>query len=359
MSFRSQSAVNTLLLALALASSTGSLSLAQVSPSLPAPGTSGVFQGTTNATQQQVFNFVAFPVGEVQTPTGTQQLEYRFSLPIVFNQPYVPTDQSGVGGSLGHAQGLRERILGPDRNTLPDSTGVIVARDPRYTFSGRWSPIIPSPTQVATLPNVLEFPAVIVPRTSGSIEKSIVSAQIMPTTGTSYTVSAPDEVSFTEGALLIKGGDAPLHVLMPIGNDNAVVRIEHGTFAMVSNFGGRVTVTNLSDTHNSGCVVLLTDKNRRTYGEMPVRIGYMVEVYPNTIQTGENRLVAYTVLNQLRLSNGFSVETTRINYPRAFKRFNISRNISTTDLQRIVKSAAAVSYMDRQREVNGFTPSAQ
>src|SRR5579883_1510099 len=72
-------------------------------------------------------------------------------LPPVFQHPYVPTDTTGIGGSLGHAKGLRQQILGPDRKNLPDSKGV-VAFDPRYTFIGRWLPLQARQARLACQP---------------------------------------------------------------------------------------------------------------------------------------------------------------------------------------------------------------
>lgn len=326
-----------------------------VTPTLPAPGTGAFVAGQSTPAEQSLFNFVAIPAGT----TGTQPLEYRFRLPVVFNNPIVPTDVTGPGGSLGYAQGLRERILGPDRNVLPDSQGVIVARDPRYQFTGRWSPVSGHQVAIASaIPGTITLP-VVVPRTADVATENFAQPYIMPTAGATYLMSAANEVTLTNGALLVKGGNAPLYVLMPLSGDTAVVRVDSGSFAMISNMDGRVTVANLDDRHNDAVMVYLTDRARKTYGEMPVRIGYMVEVYPNTIAAGQNRLVAYTVLNQLRLSNGYSVETMRLNYPRTFKRFNLTRALSEADMMRLVKTAAAVAYMDRQREVNGFTPDAQ
>lgn len=342
-----------------------------VTPTLPAPGTGGIVTVPAASTpaEQLLFNYVSFPVGTTVGPGGPQTLEYRFRMPIVFNNPMVPTDVTGVGGSLGHAQGLRERILGPDRNVLPDSRGVIVARDNRYQFTGRWMPW--STQQVAVLSTapraitsrVITMPAVIptvsIPEFRDGRPDIPVNAEIMPTAGASYSVSNANEITLTNGALLVKGGNQPLWVLAPLAGDTAVVRIARGAFVMISNMDGKVNIANLADTRSDSVVGYLTDRNRKTYGEMPVRIGYMLEVYPNAAPEGENRLVAHTVLDQVRLTNGYTVETLRLNYPRTFKRFNLTRALSADDLSWLIKSAAAVAYMDSQREVNGLTPVAQ
>jgi hypothetical protein len=317
---------------------------AQFSPTLPAQSTGGVFVGSSTPAQQQLFNFVAFPVGTVNTPTGTQQLEYRFTLPVVFTNPNVPTDLTPVPN---WQQRIRDRVLGPDRNYVPEPTpGLLVQRDPRYSFNGHWLPIIEGQTQVAMAPGANTFYRVI-PRVSQATTGDTSVPHVMQTADASYALTAANEVTLTQGALLVKGGRTPFHILMPMKNDTAVVQIEQGTFAMVSNLDGRVTVANLADTHNTGCMTMLTDRPNKTYGEMPVRIGYMIEIYPNESPAAENRIASYSTLRQLRLANGLSVETMRVNYPYAFKRFNLTRALPDADFRRLVKTAAAVAYLDR------------
>jgi hypothetical protein len=316
--------------------------LAQFQPTLPAPGSGGVFVGASSPFEQQLFNFVAVPVGQTVTPGGTQQLEYRFTLPVTFNNPTVPTDVTPVPNWEWR---IRDR-LGPDRNFVPPSSGVLVARDPRYSFTGRWHPVVEGQTAIAMAPGVMTLPAV-VPRTARIDANSAGVAQIMPATASDYALTAENEITLTEGAMLIKGGNKPLYVLLPLATDNAVVRVEEGTFAMVSNFGGHISIANLADSHDAACRVLLTDRARKAYGEMPVRIGYMVEIYGNEKPTGEHRIASYSTLRQLRLSNGYTVETMRLNYPHAFKRFNLTRALSQEDFNRLVKTAAALAYLDR------------
>jgi hypothetical protein len=316
--------------------------MAQVAP---APGTSGTFVGTSTPAQQQLGNFVAYPVGTVQTPNGPQQLEYRFTLPVTFNTPYVPTDQTRVPN---WQQRIREQVVGPDRNYVPPTRGVMVARDGRYSFTGRWMPVVEGQTQVAMSPSAGSSTLLrVIPRISDATTGDTTVPQIMQTADADFALTAANEVTLNKGALLVKGGKQPFHILMPMKNDVSVVRVEEGTFAMVSNLDGRATIANLADSHQDGCMTMLTDRAHKTYGEMPVRIGYMLEIYGNELPAAENRIASYSTLRQLRLENGLSVETMRVNYPFAFKRFNLTRALSEADFKRLVKTAAAVAYLDR------------
>lgn len=268
------------------------------------------------------------------------------TLPTIFNNPYVPTDQTPVPN---WQQRIRERVLGPDRNYVPPTGGEIVARDPRYTFTGRWLPVIEAQTQVAMVPHTGSTTLLrVIPREEAAITRDTTGvAQVMQTADAEFALTAANEVTLTRGALLVKGGTMPIHVLMPVRNDTAVVRVEEGTFAILSNLDGRLTIANLTDTHTDGLRMMLTDRAHVTYGDMPVRIGNMLEVYANELPCAENRLVSYSTVRQLRLENGLTVETLRVNYPFAFKRFNMTRVLSDADLRRLVKTAASVVYMDR------------
>jgi hypothetical protein len=249
---------------------------------------------------------------------------------------------------------IRDRVIGRNRSRVPRDNGKIVARDPRYSFTGRWYHVAPSQTQVALLPGGMQertFLRVVPRMTAATTGGDIITAQIMPTANANYSVSATNELTLRNGALLIKGAKQPFNVLMPLGHDTAVVRIEEGTLAMVSNFGDHVSVANLADTHRDGCLTLLTDRQNKTLGEMPARIGQMIEIYPNSLAAGENRDASYISTHQLRLANGYTVETMRLNYPRTMKRFNLTGVLSEQDLKRMVKTAAAVSFMDADQNV--------
>jgi hypothetical protein len=326
-----------------------SVILMAISPLVASAQQSGFFPRSTPF-QQQAGNFVAVPVG-----TNT---ELRTQLPQVFigNTP-VPTDATGIGGSLGRAQGLRERILGPDRNTLPDSHGFIVARDPRYNFTGIWNAFYP--TGVSVLPGVRTYSAVMAPSAMPVLSRSAfrmnsddIAPQFMPSGTAKYTVIGGNRLSLQDGAVLIKTGRTPVLVGASVNGETASVKLDGGALVLVSMMCGRLNVMNLTDNHRDSTVVYLTDKTRGDYGWTPVRIGNMVEIYPNALGRAENELVAYTVLNKIPMTNGLTVETLRFSYPRAMKRFNITRSLPGDDFARVTKSAVAVSYIDREREWN-------
>lgn len=348
------------------------------SSSMTAPAQ--VFPASTPQ-QQALGNFVAIPAGP--------GVEFRTALlPPQLTNPIVPTDVTGPGGSLGYSRDLRRELLGPDRNTVPNSHALIVARDPRYSFTGQWLPLyqgqlaaaLPA-TVVGALPArsattmVLSQAAVIATPAATLASAEALDAklrlpyidfgngrlspiaQIMPSAGAQIQSLACNRLLLTRGAMMVKTGTQDAAVMVPLaGGEQAVVSIARGCIAMVSAFDGHMTVANLHDSARDSVVLSMNDATTCGAGSMPVRIGYMEEVYPNCGACPENELVAYTILGRNAFSNGYTVETTRFSYPRAMKRFNITCSLDQCDVRTILKSAAALSYTDREREWNGLTP---
>ena len=264
----------------------------------------------------------------------------------------APVEPTSITRVPNDAQRIRDQVIGINRSRVPGDTGKIVARDPRYNFSGRWWRVQPDQTRVAMLPGGMEartFLRVIPRMTAATTGGTMDLAAIMPTVDAAYSITSENEMTLVNGAMLVKGGKQPFNMLLPIGNDTAVVRIEEGTLAMVSNFGQHVSVANLADTHRTACLTLLTDRQNQKVGELPARVGQMIEIYPNALAQGENRDASYISTHQIRLSNGLTVETMRLNYPHALKRFNLAGVLSSDELRRVVKTAAAVAYVDRDQ----------
>ncbi|HEY9790215.1 MAG TPA: hypothetical protein V6D22_07445 [Candidatus Obscuribacterales bacterium] len=307
--------------------------------------------------------------------------------PLVIPYPQVPTDVTGIGGSLGHAQGIRQLLLGPDRNTLPGSHGAIVCRDPRYNFTGIWSPIEWGNARVAMLPDT--GIAAVVPNTGISgfqpaplaaviptavpVETSAMDrvdaaitpgdldatvppaiAQLMPTCGAAYSVCAPNNIQLSHGALLIKVNEQPVYVSSAMCGNGVSVRLARGAFAMVSMLNGRFVVANLADSGQDSVVLNVGDRTRCDSGAVPVRVGFLAELHANGVACSENELVAYTIPNTIPMTDGLTLEMMRVSYPRTLKRFNITRMLTDCDLRRVMKTAAAVSYVDSEREWNGL-----
>jgi hypothetical protein len=113
-------------------------------------------------------------------------------------------------------------------------------------------------------------------------------------------------------------------------------------------------VANLTDSGPDSVVLTVGDKTRCDVGSVPVRVGFLAELRPNGLACSENEVVAATIPNTIPMTDGLTLEMMRLSYPRTLKRFNITRSLTSCDLRRVLKTAAAVSYIDREREWNGL-----
>ncbi len=283
--------------------------------------------------------------------------------------PVLPTDVTGPGGGWGYSQDIRKFLLGPDRNTVPYNHGVIVARDCRYNFTGIWAPLNFAASGVACLPGAMTQSAVIAAATPKLLPPSVFvptrdldatrtpfTAEIMQTANASFAVSPSGQLILNCGALLIKVADGyPIDVASTVGDQVVNVRLASGAYTMISNFGGRMTVAQLSDNSQAGCAIMINGVNGQALAT-PLRVGHMAEIYPTCAGAAESELVAYTVLGKTPLPCGLTMEMIRFNYPRVLKRYNMTASIGDCDLRRILKSAASVSYVDREMEWLGMQP---
>lgn len=284
---------------------------------------------------------------QVVTDSANTVAQPQFTLPRIFPFPYVPTDQTGIGGSLGHAQGLRNRLLGPEARISPDSA-VMVARDPRYVFDGQWTPVMPGLAQVATTGDIRTFSVVIAPQSA--VLQDTGAARVMSGPKSDFTVNTANDIRLNSGALMVRGGaDVPLTISTIMPNaEIAAVRIKNDALAMVSMLDGRLTVANFTESSRDSVMLYMTDRERAAQAGIPVNIGRIAELYPNSKRSTLSEMVAHSVLHQLPLSNGLTLESMRMSYPRAMKRFNITSALTQRDLDQVIKSAAAVAVVDGQ-----------
>lgn len=283
--------------------------------------------------------------------------------------PTVPTDVTGPGGSHGYSQDIRKLLLGPDRNTVPYNEGIIVARDGRYSFTGKWMPLYLAGCGVALAPAVNTLSAVIPVATPKVLPPSVFfptrdidatrtppTVQIMHSCNASYAQAAPGQLALNQGALLLKTTDAgPVDVTAPVGSQLVDVRLTRGAYALISVFAGHMTVADFSD-NARGAVTIGVRNCDGNIAATVLRVGHMALIYPTCSPCKDDELVAYTVLGKNPLPGGLTIENLRFSYPRALKRFNMTANIGDCDLRRLLKTAAAVSYVDREREWLGAEP---
>lgn len=292
--------------------------------------------------------------------TGTDS-QIQLQLPQIFTNPQVPTDFSGPGGSLGHAQGLRDRVLGPEAEIYPrEQATLIVSRDRRYVYGESWLPFVQS--GLALIPRTSTFAAVITEESSGATRKKTTvteavpvvvqtettlptNARFLPTQGTVYSISPSGQLNLDAGAVVVKAGEVPVTVNTLVAGKPVAVNIGGNAIAVVSTYDDRFSVLNLLDEEADAVSVYIAEGGITK--STPVRLGRLLEVFPTgRTEFSAHALVARSAMTLSPLSNGLTVASYRADFPRALKRFNLTNTLSTADMDRILKSAAAIAYVD-------------
>jgi hypothetical protein len=177
--------------------------------------------------------------------------------------------------------------------------------------------------------------------------------QVMPT-GSAQYCSTGDEIKLQCGALLIKVDKRrPVYVSSVVDSNEVSVRLGDGALVLVSNLDGRMTVVNLADSGRDSCTIYMADKNSGAPGQMNLRVGHLAEFFPSSFRYAENEVLSYTVPNTIPMTNDLTLEVMRVSYPRTMKRFNLIHTLAACDKNRILKTAAATSFEDSEREWYG------
>ncbi|MBI4533122.1 MAG: hypothetical protein HY711_04170 [Candidatus Melainabacteria bacterium] len=282
---------------------------------------------------------------------STSQTTPHFIVPSTgFSGAIAPTDTSGIGGSLGHAQGLQQKL----DCTCKDKPGKhthtpLVPTDPRYDFTGQWLTFHHSQAGNYDVDTDENNPREdITGRKIGRVVENVSAAQsrkhkealFMPTKDAQYQREA-DGLMLTKGALLVKANHTPLSILMMISGRRVNAKVGGCAISMVSLAEDRPIVVNLTDKCCGACSVTVGEADsQRT---IAVGTGEVVEIFASTSQPA-SRVVASKVLTTQDMGDGLSVQVARHHYVTTVKRYNICKCLPKEDMQRVLKTAAALLY---------------
>lgn len=283
-------------------------------------------------------------------PTNSFTLD-GLRLPQIFNNPTVPTDFTGLGGSLGHARGLRQQLLGPEgRGVVADAR--MIKADPRYAFTGRWAPIgtlamtsvraqLASPgrgeTKAERVALLNTFPALV---HSGT--------RLMPTTNAEFSFENGRELLLSDGAMLVKTGKNPTVISSVIGGHRIPVKVAPEVVALVSVMDNKLTICNFLDDEQQGCTAYLFENNNNSGFELTVPQARLAEVFPSGPIAAANPLSAIGRQPlERQLADGRFVRLMYFDYAKAMKNYSIARALPSNEFDRMLKVAAAASVAFR------------
>lgn len=283
-------------------------------------------------------------------------LNPQLQLPGPSPSSLVPTDISSIGGSLGRAQGLEGKLTRrPGARTAEDKRWQL-KRDDRYSFTGQWLPFWTDNTVADAVSDraiaQAHDKARPASRREGQIEERVVllgkeaprEAVFMATWKASYTRKSQNELVLSDGAILLKTGDKPVFVSLELHNQKVTAQFAGATISMISLMDARPIVLNLTDKHRGACSLFVHAAAQAQ--SVKCGPGEVAEIYARDTQPASN-IVASEILVTQALDNNFAIQIAKYNCVAALKRYNIARNLSRNDVERVIKTAAALAYIRR------------
>ncbi len=266
--------------------------------------------------------------------------------------PILPTDVSGLRS--GPDASKLQQAPTPAQLT-PEQVAALSAPDSRYQFTGEW--ILFSSQYSAILPSQTEYRLVAFEPSDNSIHFGRVEQieshppksgepAFMPTKDAKYSKINDEHLALQSGAVLVKAGDHPVFVSTEVAGEKVMTRVTGGALAMISAFDGRATTLNLTDKCCSALVLYAPTADRLKQHSVTMRPGEIAEVYAPNDQPKSNLVATKIDVNQ-RLSNNFGLLVSQCNYVRALKKFNLTAVMGKPELDRVLKTAAAIRYLHR------------
>lgn len=286
-------------------------------------------------------------------PSATQSLP-QFQAPLLPAHSLVPTDVSSLGGSLGRAQGLGQKF----RRFAPRDAGARrwqIVQDPRYEFSGAWIPFWSDADEDSRALSQRDTDhdgafRDTMTRQQGRVEQVVVLPEaikskqpmFMATSTARYLRDGKNELLLSEGALLVRASSKPVFVAMHVQGKRITARFSGCTISMVSLLDGRAIILNLTEKCCGACSMLIPVAGRTQ--PMTIGPGQIAEVYPaGTAPTSHS--VAAKIIAAQPLDDLLCLQIARHHYIAALKRYNISRSLPKPDVNRVLKTAAALAYV--------------
>jgi hypothetical protein len=164
----------------------------------------------------------------------------------------------------------------------------------------------------------------------------------MPTANTNFGKIDESTVDLKSGALVVRAGSEPIFVHAQVGGKDSKIEIHGKALALVSMLDGKLVVVNLTDSCCASVTVTLPEGSK--FPHISVEMGQVLELY-NDPQQPDTNLVATKVLVNERLSNTSCLLLSQAHYVRLLKRFQLTQALPKQEMDRVLKTAAAVSHL--------------
>lgn len=266
------------------------------------------------------------------------------------NGAMLPTDATGIGGALGRAQGLGNKVLAPgqaDGLSFKEMMRM-VERDKRYDFARQWTTFA---DEVVLSDDAMVDNEPIHPAISGmQVGKVTHTAKpvahgkepaFMPTSMAVITKTGPDELEVAHGAVLLRAGNRPFYVTTKVGGQKVRTRIHGNVLSLISVLDNRLTIANLTDLCCGACTAYVPSAKPGVFHSVYVSIGEIAEIRPAEEKESKTLPIATKMLSSHKLADGMQMQVFRYHFFSLFKRYNIAQALPKEDLTKVLKTQAA------------------
>jgi len=229
------------------------------------------------------------------------------------------------------------------RNQQQADLGAMFAKDPRFVFVGKWLPFASNAVASPVSPVALVTHAGADQQSATAVKLGASEPAFMPTKDASYTQKNNDHLRLSDGAVLVRAGKWPVYVSTSLDGQDVVTRIAGGSLVLVSAFDGKPTVLNLTDKSLGDVTMTLPTNEGAGSRSIHPKPGQIAEAYKLDCQPTSNIVATRIDLNQ-RLSDQYGLLVCQCHYLRALKKFNLVATLPKGEMQRVLKTAAAVGY---------------
>lgn len=270
-----------------------------------------------------------------------QQVQVQVQTP-AFLQTIVPTDIAGLAGSLGNSRGIKEQLHLPKSKS--DKAATLIARDSRFQFSGEWIPFVTNSLPLGKSAEKLEHTTT---RHEGKVEHWAIADKskmpvFMPTDEANYEKRV-NELVLNSGGILIRSYLEPARVSLSIDGKKLSIVVTAG-LALVSTLDNKPVILNLTDRCCGAVAAWLPTKNGDQQ-KVQLGVGELVEIHKKDDKPFTTYLSSKVLTNQ-ELSERHNVQVGRCHYLSVIRRYNLDRALKKSDLDKVLKTAAAMAYIN-------------
>lgn len=266
----------------------------------------------------------------------------------------LPTDISGIHAGPNASQS-------PEPPLSKDEIAALMKADPRYQYTGEW--LLFSLDKIADDKLENQKPESVQNGSnsdSNEVSKTVQKGRVMyvespspkvmdpmfmPTESAKYTKVNDDHLELQDGAVLVRAGERPVFVSVDVNGEKTGVRIAGGAVALISAFDGKALVVNLTDKCCGALVLYVPSVDKDKPHSVGLKTGQIAEVYAHNKMQPNSNLVASKIDCHRHLETGTGIILSQCHYVRTLKKFNLLSVLGKRDLNRVLKTAAAIAHV--------------